>query len=382
VPLGALAGRPFEPAKRSAVHGRHRERGATVRWSGDWRRAYDYGDVEAEALAVQETAGVVDVSSLGKLLVRGPDAARFLDLMYPNRMASLRAGRIRYGVLLSDAGRITDDGTVGRLDEETFYVTTTSSGATAVAQAFSAWLADWQLDATLTDVTHGLCAVNLAGPQARATLARLTDLDVSAEAFRYLDLRAGRVAGIDCLLLRIGFVGEVGYEIHCAASHGERLWDALAETGARPFGLEAQRILRLQKQHVLVGQDTDSESTPSSAGMGWIVRLDKQEQFIGRWALEQTAAREAPARLVGFTVPSGVVPREGAVVLDPRGAPAGQVTSSRRSPRLDASIGLAWVPAEQARDDARITISDGEDRVEAVVTTAPFYDPEGEVLRS
>ena len=381
VALGVLAGRPFEPAKRSSIHARHRALGATVKWAGDWRRAYDYGDAAAEALAVQTTVGLIDVSTLGKLIVRGPDAGELLDRLYPNTMSSIKPGRIRYGVLLSDAGRITDDGTVCRLDDETFYVTTTSSGAAAVEQWFSWWLADWDLDAHLTDVTQGVSALNLAGPEARALLGRLTELDLSNEAFPYLDAQHTTVAGIPCLLLRIGFVGEVGYEIHCASAHGERLWDALAAEGARPFGLEPQRILRLQKQHILVGQDTDSESTPYGAALSWIVKLEKPQQFIGRWALEHAAQRTAATALVGFTVPSGRVPTEGAVVLHD-GKPAGQVTSARRSPKLNQAIGMAWLPAAQAVDDARIHISDVGSTFEARVTTKPFYDPEGAVLRS
>lgn len=387
VPLGALAGRPFEAAKRSSIHARHREAGATIRWAGDWRRAYDYGDPEREALAVQETAGLIDVSTLGKLLVRGPEAAELLDRLYPNAMSSITPGRIRYGVLLSDAGRITDDGTVCRLDEEAFYVTTTSSGADAVERWFTWWLADWGLDAYLTDVTQGVAAVNLAGPRAREILARVADLDVSNAAFRYLDGKHAQIAGIDCLLLRIGFVGEVGYEIHCAAAHGQALWDALTAAGEpfglAPFGLEPQRVLRLQKQHILVGQDTDSEATPWNSALPWIVKLEKPQPFIGRWALEHLGEREPASQLVGFRVPTGQVPSEGAVVLDgPGGKPAGQVTSARRSPKLGESIGMATVPPPLAADDARIHISDGGSTFEAVVTTKAFYDPEGLVLRS
>jgi sarcosine oxidase subunit alpha len=377
VPMGALAGRPFEPAKRSAIHGRQREQNATVKWAGDWRRAYDYGDPQAEALAVHESAGVIDVSTLGKLLVRGPDAGEILDRLYPNRFSNLKPGRIRYGVMTSDAGRIMDDGTICRLDDDAFYVTTTSSGAGAIEEWFGWWLATWNLEARVTDVTQALCAVNLAGPKAREILAGLTDLDVSPEAFAYLDGKRGKVAGVDALLLRIGFVGEVGYEIHFPAAYGEHVWDALVEAGARPFGLEPQRILRLQKLHVIVGQDTDSESTPYGAAMPWIVKLDKEQDFIGRWALEHAAEHPAEYALVGFTMANGHVPTEGAVVL-----PGGQVTSSRRSPQLDKVIGMAWVPADQAVDGATITISDEASQYTATVTTSPFFDPEGEVLRS
>ncbi|HLH64903.1 MAG TPA: 2Fe-2S iron-sulfur cluster-binding protein [Solirubrobacteraceae bacterium] len=386
VPMGILGGRPVEPAKRSPIHDRHRRLGASIKWAGDWRRPYDYGDPQAEALAVNRAAGLIDVSTLGKLLVRGPDAGEFLDRLYPNRFSDLKPGRIRYGVISSDAGRIVDDGTICRIDERTFYVTTTSSGAGAVEEWFSWWLADWRLDVALTDVTQGLAAVNLAGPAAREILSSVTDLDCSADAFRYLDARHAQVAGVPCLILRIGFVGEVGYEIHCPAAYGEHLWDALmaagADRGLRPFGLEPQRILRLQKMHIIVGQDTDSESTPYGAGMSWIVKLDKDQDFIGRWALEHYSGQEPSTALVGFTMPNGTVPTEGAVVLDERGAPAGQVTSARHSPVLDRTIGMAWVPAPLARDGARITISDAGRTLGAEVQTRPFYDPDGEVLRS
>jgi sarcosine oxidase subunit alpha len=238
----------------------------------------------------------------------------------------------------------------------------------------------------MTDVTQGLAAVNLAGPRAREILSALTDLDLSNGAFPYLDGQRGRIAGVSCLVLRIGFVGELGFEIHFPAAHGEHVWDALldagAEHGVRPFGLEPQRILRLQKQHILVGQDTDSESNPFGAAMSWIVKLDKEQDFIGRWALEHARERPGETALVGFTLDNGHVPTEGAVVLSDSGGPLGQVTSARRSRQLGQVIGMAWVPAALARDGASIRISDEGRTIGATVTTRPFYDPDGEVLRS
>src|ERR687898_1818644 len=367
VPMGVLAGRPFEPAKRSSIHGRHRELGANVMWAGDWRRAYDYGDPRGEALAVHEAAGLNDVSSLGKLIVRGPAAGEFLDRLYPNRLSNLKPGRIRYGVITSDAGRIVDDGTICRLDDDGFYVTTTSSGAGAVEEWFSWWLADWRMDVRMTDLTQALSAVNLAGPRAREIMGALTDLDCSAEAFAYLDGERAEVAGVPCLILRIGFVGEVGYEIHFPAAQGEHLWDALLaageEHGLHPFGLEPPRLLRLQKMHILVGQDTDSESNPFGAAMSWIVKLDKEQDFIGRWALEHYAGEDLEASLVGFTLANGHVPTEGAVVLADGDGPMGQVTSARYSKQLGKVIGMAWVPAPLAKDGAGVTISDNGRRL-------------------
>ena len=384
VPMGALAGRPFEPAKRSAVHGRHRELGGNVLWAGDWRRPYDYGDPEAETMAVHDSAGLIDVSTLGKLIVSGPEAGAFLNRLYPNRFDNLKPGRIRYGVLGDDAGRITDDGTICRLDESSYYVTTTSSGADAVESWFAWWLAEWGMDVQLTDVSQGLAAFNLAGPRSRQILSGLTELDCSNESFAYLDGKRAQVAGVPCLLLRIGFVGELGYELHCPGPLAEHLWDAIMAAGEedsiRPFGLEPQRVLRLQKLHILVGQDTDAESNPLEAAMPWIVKFDKEEDFIGRWALESVSDRGERSKLVGFTIANGAVPTEGAAVVRD-GKPVGRVTSSRFSPKLQRSIGMAWVPAELASDGATLTFADDGRRISAEVQTAPFYDPDQERLR-
>ena len=217
-------------------------------------------------------------------------------------------------------------------------------------------------------------------------MALVTDLDCSNEAFTYLDGKQGLIAGVQCLVLRIGFVGEVGYEIHFPAAYGEHLWDALMQAGEphglRPFGLEPQRILRLQKMHILVGQDTDSESTPFGAAMSWIVKLDKEQDWIGKWALEHYHESAPTTELVGFSLANGYVPTEGAVVVDEQGLPAGQVTSARHSPVLGRTIGMAWVPNAVAKDGAKITISDEGKQTEAEIQTKPFYDPDGEVLRS
>ena len=385
VPMGAMAGRPFEPAKRSAVHGRHRELGGNVMWAGDWRRPYDYGDARAETMAVHESAGLIDVSTLGKLMVAGPQAGEFLNRLYPNRFDNLKPGRIRYGVLGDDAGRITDDGTICRLDDDTFYVTTTSSGADAVEAWFAWWLAEWDYDVHLTDVSQGLSAFNLAGPKAREILSSLTDIDCSNDAFTYLDGKRAHVAGVPCLMMRIGFVGELGYELHCPGNLALHLWDSLMEAGAshgiKPFGLEPQRVLRLQKLHILVGQDTDAESNPLEAAMPWIVKFDKDEDFIGRWALENVQARGDENKLVGFTVDDGAVPQEGAAIVS-GGKPVGRVTSSRFSPLLERTIGLAWVPAEMSEDGTPIELADEGRTLNAKVHLAPFYDPDQERLRS
>jgi sarcosine oxidase subunit alpha len=291
----------------------------------------------------------------------------------------MKPGRIRYGVLTTDGGRIMDDGTVARLRDDLYYVTTTSTGAESVVAWCEWWNAVWGYRAEIVNVTGALAAVNLAGPRAREVLQRLTEGDVSAEAFRYLDAKELEVAGVPCLALRIGFVGELGYELHFPSPAGEHIWDALVAEGAQPFGLEPQRVLRLEKGHVIVGQDTDSESNLYSAGMPWLPKLDKDD-FVGRYALERFAEREERERLVGFVMEDGVVPAEGAQVVI-EGRPAGRVTSSRRSEAVGAVIGLAWVPPERAEEGTRFEVRVERRLVGARVRHGAFYDPAGERMR-
>ncbi len=384
VELGLLAGRPHEPAQRTSIHHRHKELGAKMMWTGTWRRPHSYGDPGPEAKNVHDALGVIDVSTLGKLLVSGPDAAEFLERLYPNRFGDMKPSRIRYGVLGSDAGRIMDDGTIARLAEDDYYVTTTSTGAGAVVEWFDWWNAVWGMDVEIVDVTGALAAVNVAGPHARTLMERLTDLDVSSEAFTYLDAKHALVAGAPSLILRIGFVGELGYEIHFPSPYGEHVWDTILEQGAdlgvRPFGLEPQRILRLEKMHILVGQDTDSESNVLEASMPWIAKLDKDD-FVGKWSLEHVLERGFREQLVGFEMANGVVPAEGGqIVID--GRPGGRVTSARWSDHLGRSIGMAWVPPDLAEEDAEIAIKVNGSVESARVRLRPFFDPDGEQLRS
>jgi sarcosine oxidase subunit alpha len=385
VSLGVLAGRPHEPAQRTSIHHRHKELGGRMMWTGTWRRPHSYGDIEAEVQAVHGAVGLIDVSTLGKLIVSGPDAAEFLERLYPNRFGDMKPGRIRYAVLNTDSGRIMDDGTIARLDEDTYYVTTTSTGAGAVVEWFEWWNAVWGYDLQISDVTGGVAAVNVAGPRARDLMARLTDLDVSNEGLSYLDARQGLIAGVPCLVLRIGFVGELGYELHFPSPYGEYMWDTLLERGEdlgiRPFGLEPQRVLRLEKMHILVGQDTDSESNVIEANLPWIVKFDKDD-FVGKWALEHVRSRGMREQLVGFEMEGGRVPPEGGQIVVKERTPVGRITSARWSPELRKVIGMAWVPAELAREGAQffVTIDGGFDK--AHVRLQPFFDPDGERLRS
>ncbi|MEE9199285.1 MAG: aminomethyltransferase family protein, partial [Dehalococcoidia bacterium] len=252
-----------------------------------------------------------------------------------------------------------------------------------VEEWFRWWVAGTGMCAHVTNVTSGSAAINVAGPRARDTLGKLTEIDLSPEGFKYMRSASGVVAGVPSLLMRIGFVGETGWEVHFPAEYGEYIWDALLEAGREfgisPFGVEAQRILRLEKKHLIPGQDTDVTSNPLEADMGWAVRFDK-EDFIGRSALKAVKDRGLRNRLVGFVMDAGAVPKDGVpVLLD--GRPVGKVTSARLSPTLGTGFGLAWVPVNLAEEGKEIRIRVEGKAAPARVTLEPVYDPEGKHLR-
>jgi sarcosine oxidase, subunit alpha len=384
VEMGTLAGARRTPRKETTIHELHHTAGATFMWAGDWRRPHHYATPEEEVDAVRRRLGVIDVSSLGKFRVRGPQAVDLLERLYPNRFADLAVGRIRYGVMLNDEGVIVDDGAVCRVGDDEFFVTVTTGNTAAIERWITWWLADWRLDVQVLNVTGAYAALNLAGPRARAVMERVTDADVSAQGMPYLACRTLDVAGVPALVLRIGFVGEMGYEIHVPSLFGGSVWNAImaagADQGIAPFGLEAQRILRLEKQHILVGQDTDAETDPYEAGLGWMVKADKPD-FLGKRSLEDLERAGPGERLIGFTTDPAWVPPEGASVVHV-GIWVGRVTSARRSAAAGATVGLAWVPSGWANEGTEFEIQFGASHALARVALRPFYDPDGERLRS
>ena len=379
VPLGALAGPAHIPLRVTPMHQKHLRLGAHMMEVGQWLRPHSYGSVEEEYRAVRERVGMIDVSTLGKLDVRGRDAARLLDRVYTNTHSNLGIGRTRYGVICTDSGVILDDGTVSRLGEEHFLITTTTGNTELVEEWFKWWTAGTGMCVHTTNVTAGLAAINVAGPKARDVLGRLTDIDLSTSAFRYMGNAQGTVAGVPTLLMRIGFVGEMGWEMHFPAEYGEHMWETLLEAGAVPFGVETQRVLRLEKKHIIIGQDTDAVSNPLEADMAWIVKFDK-EDFIGKAGILKSRRQGQRDRLVGFVMTDGAVPDDGNSVVS-NGALVGRVTSARFSPTLGRGIGMAWIPAEMAEGGGDIRIVVDGSVSSARIVTQPFYDPEGKRLR-
>ena len=392
VSLGALAGERRSPVRRGPLHHEHEALNAVWMNMGEWKRPlYYHADaalsrqecLEQEYHAVRKRVGVVDVGPLGKIEVKGKDAGKLLDKVYTHRFGNLKVGRVRYAVVCDETGIILDDGTISRLAEDHYFLTTTTGNLEFVVQWLEWWLIDTGWDAHITNITGGRSSINVAGPRAREVFSGLTDLDLSTEAFRYMACRQAEVAGAPAVLLRIGFVGEMGWEIHVPAEYGVHVWRAVLEAGKsfgiRPFGVEAQRMLRLEKKHVIVGVDTDALSNPYESDMAWVAKLDKPD-FIGKVSLEGLQSAPANERLIGFVMLDDCLPDDGSVIVV-AGKPAGRVTSARYSPANGRAVGLGWVAASLAEDGREIDVRAQGQLAKARVQQVAFYDPEGTRLR-
>ncbi len=388
--LAHVAGRAFDPYRQTPMHKRHLEAGAKMMPAGIWQRPAYYGKpgerercMQTEALHVRTKVGIIDVSTLGGLDVRGPDAAELLNRMYTFAFLKQPVGRSRYALMTNEHGVVIDDGVCARFADNHFYVTATTSGVDRIYQQMLKWNAQWRLNVDIANVTAAISAVNVAGPDSRKVLEKVcSDLDLSAEGFPYLAVRQGTVAGIKARLLRVGFVGELGYEIHVPARHALQLWDALIEAGKtydiRPFGVETQRLLRLEKGHVIISQDTDGMTHPSEIDMGWAVSRTKPF-FVGRRSVDILEAQPQTRKLVGFTLPkTSPQPLEGHLVLKGPDI-SGNVTSCEYSRTLDKIIGLAYAAFDQSTPGQQIPIrvEDGV-VVQATVVKLPFFDPENQ----
>ncbi len=393
VPLSHLAGRSFSPTRTTPLASAHERLGAIWMLAGQWQRPEYYAvpgisrivAIEQEVRSVRQRAGLIDVGTLGKIEVHGPDAATFLERVYTGRFATLKPGMTRYGLMLDESGVIIDDGVIARIADESFYFTTTTGNSATIYRELGRLATQWNLQLGLVNATGHYAAFNLAGPRSRRILAKLTSLDLSASAFPYLGVREAQVAQVPVKLMRVGFVGELGYEIHVPADSALHVWNALLDAGAaediRPFGVEAQRVLRLEKGHLIVGQDTDGLTDPLQAGCEWAVKMDKPF-FIGQRSLKILEKQPRRQHLVGFRLQpeESALPREGHLVLDGSDM-AGRVTSVTRSPTLNQVIGLAMVsPAVATAGRFRIRI-EGKHEVDAAVATLPFYDAAGERQR-
>ncbi len=404
VPMAAMAagliGEGRDALRRTAADDWHEARGAPFTAAGHWRRPRYYpregmGEretIEAEVRETRAGVGIVDVGTLGKVDLQGRDAAAFLDLVYANRLSTLKTGRGRYGLMLREDGRVFDDGVVMRLGERHFHLTTTTAHQHAVMQHIELLLQTvWpELEVYATDVTEHWFAAALAGPGSRALLGRAApELDLSDEAFPMMAVRAATVAGLSALVFRMSYSGELSYEIAVPADRGLTLWTRLLtegrEDGLTPYGAEAMGVMRIEKGHV-THAEADGRTTPDDLGLGRMVRADARG--IGVRSLDLPALRrKGRQQLVGLSVidaqariPPGCQVAESG---DMRPAPPlGHVTSFCYSPTLGRSLALALVENGRARTGQTVHIASPVIGFSTAAEVVPpvFHDAEGKRL--
>ena len=405
VTFGALAGHAygklFDPTRCTPIHSWAEAHGAVFEDVGQWKRAWYFpkaGEdmhqaVARECRTVRQAAGIFDASTLGKIEVVGPDAARFLDLIYTNSWAKLGVGRCRYGIMLREDGFIYDDGVVGRIAEDRFHVTTTTGGAPRVLHHMEDYLQTEfpELKVWLTSVTEQWAVIAVQGPKAREIVAPLVEgIDISDAAMPHMSVREGRVCGVPARLFRVSFTGERGFEINVPADYGQAVWEAVwaegQKHGACAYGTETMHVLRAEKGYIIVGQDTDGTVTPDDAGLSWAVAKNKSD-FVGVRGLKRPdLVAKGRKQLVGLkTQDPGMVLEEGAqIVADPKQSVPmkmiGHVTSSYWSENCGRSIAFALLEDGRERMGERLYIPMPDGVIEAEVTSTIFFDDKGERL--
>ncbi len=387
VPMGALGGPRWRSHCETPLIAAHTALGATWVEVGAWRRPRHYRARGAEHAiveeyrAVRERCGFIDVSTLGKLEVYGPDAGALLDLVYTSRLSRAPVGVTRVVMALDQRGMISDDGITARLGPDHYYVTAGTGHVVATCREMNQLAALCRLNVSVVDLTRHWAAINVAGPLARELLQPLTDIDLSRAAFPFPEVREGRVLDGPARLMRVGFVGEAGYEVHVPYSHAAPLWAALSAAAphfdARPVGVDTQRLLRLEKGHPIVGLDTDGVMHPFETPLAGLVKMDKP-RFMGRAACEYLQ-HKVTRRLIGFTTPHNdpAAPIEECHLMVDAQRIVGRVTSVGFSPVLGHTIGLAVVEGEGLHaTQFNIRIGGGQ-LVRAHRAETPFYDPTG-----
>ncbi|MFD3477532.1 sarcosine oxidase subunit alpha family protein [Streptomyces sp. NPDC058695] len=406
VAFAALAGRErgdlFDPERTTSIHGWHVAHGAEFEDVGQWKRPWYYPrpgeDMDAavarECRAAREGVAFMDATTLGKIEIWGADAGEFLNRVYTNAFKKLKPGMARYGVMCKPDGMIFDDGVTLRLDENRYFMTTTTGGAAGVLDWLEEWLqTEWpELDVHCTSVTEQWATVAVVGPKSRDVIAKLApELDVSAETFPFMAFRETTLAsGIPARVCRISFSGELAFEINVSAWYGRSVWEQVYEAGQpydiTPYGTETMHVLRAEKGFIIVGQDTDGTVTPQDANMDWVV--SKRKDFIGNRSYSRADTSRADRRQLVGLLPTDRTTRlpEGSQLiapdtpLTPEAGPVpmlGHVTSSYHSAALGRPFALALVAGGRARIGSTLLAPVGDDLVPVEVTDSVLYDPEG-----
>ncbi|MEM7731549.1 MAG: sarcosine oxidase subunit alpha family protein [Pseudomonadota bacterium] len=393
--VGHETGRHFRPTRLSPIHHWHLRNGAKMTEAGAWMRPWYYPqsgeDLRAayirEAAHVREHVGMIDVSTLGKIAVQGPDAAEFLNRVYVNGWKTLQVGRLRYGAMLREDGFVLDDGATARLGAHDYFMSTTTANAAKVL-AFAEHLLQtaWRdLKVHVTTVTDQWAAIAVAGPKSRALLSAVAEADLSAEAMPNNHVTQTKIADIPVRIHRMSYSGELAYEVYIPAGHGSHVWEAIHQAGPefnlRPYGTEAMGALRIEKGHV-AGPEIEGRTTLKDLGLDGLASSKKP--FVG-CVLRKRPVLEDKSRptLVGLVIKGDIGAKPGALLFaqtgEIRGHGDGWVSSTTYSPALGKNIALALLKDGKDRRDETIRVVDlvGDQTVEARVVSPHFFDPEG-----
>ncbi|EAP75316.1 sarcosine oxidase subunit alpha family protein [Roseovarius nubinhibens] len=403
ISLSAIAGEArdelFQPIRRTPIQGWHDDNGAVYEPVGQWRRPYcftrsgedNHAAVSREIRQTRARLGLLDASTLGKIIVKGPDAGKFLDMLYTNMMSTLKPGKCRYGLMCNENGFLMDDGVVARIDEDTFLCHTTTGGAESIHGHMEDWLQcewwDWKV--YTANVTEQYAQIAVVGPEARNVLAELTEEDISAETLPFMGWSDITLDGIPARAYRISFSGELSYEIAVAAGHGRALWDRLMEVGAKhdvmPYGTEGLHVMRAEKGFIMIGDETDGTVIPQDLNMQWAISK-KKEDYLGKRAQERSHMAD-PTRwklvgletLDGSVLPDGAYATEEGVNENGQRKVQGRVTSTYYSPTLDRGIAMGLLRHGPDRMGEVIDFPKVDGTVvQARVVDPVFYDKDGE----
>ncbi|WP_438956414.1 sarcosine oxidase subunit alpha family protein [Cognatiyoonia sp.] len=389
----------FQPLRMTPVSSWSNDNGADNEPVGAWRRPFAYmrdGEsvhdaVNREVKNTREALGLLDASTLGKLIVKGPDAGKFLDMMYTNMMSTLKVGKCRYGLMCTENGFLMDDGVVARIDEDTWLCHTTTGGAERIHGWMEDWLQcewwDWKV--YVANVTEQFAQIAVVGPNARNVLEKLGGMDVSKEALQFMEWRDGTIGGFDARAYRISFSGELSYEIAVPASQGRAFWDALMEAGEEfgvmPYGTECLHILRAEKGFIMIGDETDGTVIPQDLNLQWALSK-KKDDYLGKRAHERSHMADPNRwKLVGLETVDGSVLPDGAYVIaegtneNGQRNTQGRVTSTYFSANLGRGIAMGLVRNGPDRMGEVISFTNTEgEPIRAKIVNPVVYDPEGE----
>ena len=390
--IATYAGMHHDMCKRTPVHASQKAAGGVIRRIGVWKRARYFSkdfSCRKEIENVRTNVGMLDASTLGKFRIWGPDALKALQRVYVSDMSNIASGKVKYSAMCNEDACIIDDGVVAKRGENDYYFTTSTAraGATVEWIRYHTRYDGWQFH--MVNLTDAFGVINVAGPNARKVLEKVTDADVSDAAFPYAGYREFMINdAIPVRSMRLGFVGELSFELHVPASYMQSLWDVISKAGKkfgiRNFGLEAQNVLRMEKAHLIIGSESEQRTTLHDVGLGFLWDRNKSEaKTVGAVALRQTENQEGRFKLVGFKMedPSRP-PKDGAIIVENR--IRGYVCIARHSFTLKEPVGLALVEAQLAEEGTRLQIYEDEckgEHIYATVVSTPFYDPEGKRSR-